>query len=351
MTEKEFNLTYFQIGNLKIGDDFKPLIIADIGINHGGNLKVAISIVDKAIDAGATVIKHQTHIPNDEMSIEAKNVIPGNSDRSIYEIISSCALNENDELYLKEYIEARGSLFLSTPFSRAAVERLARFGVVGFKVGSGECNNYPLLRCIAKHRKPVILSTGMNNIPSIKKAVRILSETCPVAILHCTNLYPTPPHLTRLGGIYDLKTAFPNHVIGYSDHSKSIYPSVGAVALGANIIERHFTDSYNRIGEDICCSMDPKQLSELIVATEEAWLSRGGNRDICEEEKVTSAFAFVSVVSISDIEPGESLNENNIWVKRPSGGDFTAEDYENLFGKVAKKFITANKQLKNTDIE
>ena len=348
---KDFNLTYFQIGDFKVGDGFKPLIIADIGINHGGDLKVAIAIVDKAIHAGAKIIKHQTHIPDDEMSIEAKNVIPGNSDRSIYDIISSCALNETDEFSLKEYVEAKGALFLSTPFSRAAVDRLARFGVVGFKVGSGECNNYPLLRCIAKHRKPVILSTGMNNILSIKKAVRILSKTCPVAILHCTNLYPTPPHLTRLGGIADLKTAFPNHVIGYSDHSRSIYPCVGAVALGANIIERHFTDSYNRTGEDICCSMDPKQLSELIIATDEAWLSRGGNRDICDEEKVTSAFAFVSVVSISDIKPGDILNENNIWVKRPSGGDFTAEDYDSLFGKVAKQFIASNKQLKISDIE
>ena len=97
--------------------------------------------------------------------------------------------------------------------------------------------------------------------------------------------------------------------------------------------------------------MDPKQLSELIIATDEAWLSRGGNRDICDEEKVTSAFAFVSVVSISDIKPGDILNENNIWVKRPSGGDFTAEDYDSLFGKVAKQFIASNKQLKISDIE
>ena len=164
-------------------------------------------------------------------------------------------------------------------------------------------------------------------------------------------MYPTPPHLTRLGGIADLKKAFPKHVIGYSDHSINIYPCVSAVAMGANIIERHFTDSYDRIGEDISCSMDPKQLSELILASEEAWLSRGGKREICEEEKVTSAFAFVSVVSISNIKPGETLNKNNIWVKRPSGGDFTAEDYEKLLGKVAKKFISANKQIKISDIE
>lgn len=343
-------MTEFVIGKLKAGDAHAPLIISDIGINHGGDIEVAIAIADQAIAAGAQIIKHQTHIPDDEMSIEARDVVPGNSTRSIYDIIASCALNENDEHRLKKYIESQGAVFISTPFGRAAVERLVEFDVPAFKVGSGECNNYPLLKCIAKHGKPVILSTGMNSLDSVEKAVSILSENCSVAIMHCTNLYPTPPHLTRLGGIADLKEAFPNNVIGYSDHSVNIYPCVGAVALGANIIERHFTDTYEREGEDICCSMDPGQLADLIVGSKEAWLARGGHRESCEEEGVTAAFAFASVVSICEIESGDILDESNIWVKRPAGGDFTANDYENLFGKTANRFIGANRQIKASDI-
>ena len=340
----------FELGQFKAGDEHEPLIIADIGINHGGNVKDAISIAEKAIESGAKIIKHQTHIPDDEMSEEAKKVIPGNSNRSIYEVIKDSSLSEDDEYALMKFVESKGALFISTPFGREAVKRLDRFGVVAYKVGSGECNNYPLLNLISQKKKPVILSTGMNSIKSIKKALNILDKHCPVAILHCTNLYPTPPNLTRLGGIADLKKAFPNNIIGYSDHSLTINPCLGAIALGANIIERHFTDSYNRVGEDICCSMDPNQLKELIKGSKEIWLSRGGKREICEEEKVTSAFAFASVVSTCDINPGEILDETNIWFKRPSGGDFTAEDFENVLTSVAQCFIPANKQIKKTDI-
>lgn len=170
------NNPVFEIAGRKIGLDFDPLVIAEIGINHEGSLQVAFEMVDAAIEGGAEVIKHQTHVVEDEMSGEAKNVIPGNADVSIYEIMERCALNEEDEIKLKEYVESKGAIFISTPFSRAAALRLERMNVPAYKIGSGECNNYPLLELIASFGKPIILSTGMNDIPSIEKAVNIFRK-------------------------------------------------------------------------------------------------------------------------------------------------------------------------------
>ena len=177
-------------------------MIAEIGINHEGSLQVAKEMVDAAHRAGVEVVKHQTHIVEDEMSGAAKKVIPGNADVSIYDIMERCALSEADELELKNYVESKGMIFISTPFSRAAAERLKKFDIPAYKIGSGECNNYPLLEHICSFGKPVILSTGMNTIESVSKAVAIFDKhNIPVALLHTTNLYPTPIHLVRFGAM------------------------------------------------------------------------------------------------------------------------------------------------------
>ena len=190
---------YIVLADRKVGLDYPPLVIAEIGINHGGSLKVACELVDAAIAAGAEVIKHQTHVIEDEMSKDAKSVIPGNSSDSIYDIMERCALNEEDEIKLKKYIESKGAIFISTPFSRAAADRLERMGVCAYKIGSGECNNYPLIEHVAKFGNPMIVSTGMNDIHSIKKTTGILEKyRIQYALLHCTNVYPTPARLVRL---------------------------------------------------------------------------------------------------------------------------------------------------------
>lgn len=339
------------IKNRLIGLDYPPVVIAEIGINHEGSLALAIEMASAAIDAGAEIVKHQTHIVEDEMSEEAKSVIPGNADVSIYEIINRCALSESDEKKLMDYVHQRGAIFISTPFSRAAADRLINFDIPAFKIGSGECNNYPLIRHIARAKKPVIISTGMNTIESIQPTVDILrSFEIPYALLHCTNVYPTPPELVRLGAMTKLQEAFPDAVIGLSDHTITSYPCLGAVALGASILERHFTDQMSRPGPDIVCSMDPSALSGLIEGSRIIWSARGGDKGAVAAEAPTIAFAFASVVAIKDIEPGEMLSENNIWVKRPGGGDFNALDYESLIGKVAKEKISSGFQIKKSNL-
>jgi len=342
----------FRIGNRWIGDEHPPIVIAEIGINHEGSLDAAIEMVDAALAAGAEIIKHQTHVVEDEMSDEAKSVIPGNADVSIYEIMARCALSESNEFKLMKYIQDKGAIFISTPFSRAAAERLRKFDIPAYKIGSGECNNYPLIKHISKFGKPIILSTGMNTIESIQRSVDIMRNAkVPFALLHCTNIYPTPPELVRLGAVSRLKEAFPDAVVGLSDHTISNYPCLGAVAVGARILERHFTDRMDRIGPDIVCSMDPKAMKELIEGSKIVFAARGDSKGPVAQEAPTIAFAFASVVAIKDIQPGETLTEDNIWVKRPGGGDFTANDYEKLLGKKAVLPINKGFQIKREAIK
>ena len=337
---------YIEIAGRKIGADFPPLVIAEIGINHEGSLQVAKEMVDAAYRAGVEVVKHQTHIVADEMSGAAKKVIPGNATVSIYEIMERCALNEADELELKKYVESKGMIFISTPFSRAAAERLKKFDIPAYKIGSGECNNYPLLEHIASFGKPVILSTGMNTIQSIEKAVAIFDKhKVPVALLHTTNLYPTPIHLVRFGAMMEMHDAFPNKVFGLSDHTLNNNACLGAVALGGSILERHFTDHMQRTGPDIVCSMDEKACAELIVNSAEMALMRGGTKKPADEEQVTIDFAFATVCTIKPIQKGDIFSKENIWVKRPGTGKILAEHFDSIIGKVATRAIENDEQL------
>ncbi|MFQ3296154.1 MAG: N-acetylneuraminate synthase [Polaribacter sp.] len=346
------NNSYIEIQGRKIGLEYPPFVIAEIGINHEGSLKIAKKMVDAAFRAGAECVKHQTHIVEDEMSGAAKKVIPGNATISIYEIMKRCALNEEDEFLLKNYVESKGMIFISTPFSRAASERLERMNVVAYKIGSGECNNYPLLEHIASFGKPVILSTGMNAIKSVAIAVEIFEKAnVPLAVLHTTNLYPTPVHLVRYGAMKELSEAFPENVFGLSDHTLTNHACLGAVALGASILERHFTDHKERTGPDIVCSMDENDCKELIEGSNLIWQMRGGTKEPAKEEQVTIDFAFATVVSIKTIKKGTIFSKENIWVKRPGTGKILAADYNAILGKKAKKEIENDEHLNWSDIE
>ncbi len=336
----------FEIGPIRIGNDNYPLVIPEIGINHNGDLDVAKQMVDAAARAGARIVKHQTHIVEDEMSKVAKNVKPGNSDKSIYDVMSMAALSEEDEYELMQYTQSKGMVFLSTPFSRAAADRLESFGVLAYKIGSGELNNYPLIKHIASFHKPMILSTGMNNIASIKKATSILEEYgIPYALMHTTNLYPTKPEFVRLGAMQEMMRVFKDVPIGLSDHTQSNAACLAAVALGANLVERHFTDTMKRTGPDIVCSMDEAELKNLLNDTKDIYKMLGGKKEAIPEEKVTSDFAFATVVSIKPIKKGETFTKENLWVKRPGTGSIPADEYEKILGQIANMDIETDTQI------
>ena len=314
----------FHIGRIAVGEGNRPLVIPEIGINHGGSLTAAKEMADAAFRAGARLVKHQTHIVEDEMSRAARDVTPGNADCSIYEVMERSALPEEEEREFMRYVEALGMEFISTPFSRAAADRLERFGVKAYKIGSGEMNHYPLLRHIAEFGKPMLVSTGMNDLRSIAKAVDILeAKGVPYALLHTTNLYPTPPGLVRLGGMQELMREFAGVPVGLSDHTKNNTACIAAMALGAGLVERHFTDRMSRRGPDIVCSMD---------------------------EQVTMDFAFATLVTTAPIRAGERFTPENLWAKRPGTGEIRAEEYEAVLGKIAVCDIGEDIQLKKAMI-
>lgn len=339
-----------KIRNRLIGPEHTPLVIAEIGINHEGNFEKAIQMVDDAARVGCECAKFQCHVIDDEMI--PNSVVPGNAKETIWEIMSRCALPEADDVRLKKYVEDSGMIYLSTPFSRAAAERLERMGVPAYKIGSGECNNYPLIRHIAAFGKPVILSTGMNDIRSVEPAVAILRQAdVPFALMHCTSMYPTPYDKVRLGALRDLAAAFPDAVLGLSDHSLGNYTCFAAVPLGASILEKHFTSDRTWPGPDVPISITPSELQQLIEGTKAIQEALGGHKTILPDEKPTIDFAYACVVSICEIRAGEDLTEKNIWVKRPGTGEIKAVNYERVLGKKARSNIAQNTQIKWTDLE
>ena len=333
---------------LTISDKNEPFIIAEAGINHDGEFEKAIELVDLAIDSGASAIKFQTHITDKEMI--PTDMKPGNiSEESLWDIIDRCVLDNEQERSLFDYAKEKGILFFSTPFSREGADRLNELGVELYKIGSGECNNLPLLNHVANFKKPMILSTGMNDISSIKDSVEtILSHGVPLALLHCTSIYPAPPETMRLGAIAHLKEEFPDLEIGLSDHSLGISIALGSVAVGANIVEKHFTKSREWPGPDNPFSIEPKELKNLVDWSKEIWKARGGKKDILNDEKPVIDFAYACVVAIKDINKGEALSLDNIWVKRPGTGEIFAKDFENVLGKVATVNISENTQLSHS---
>ncbi|MEJ6403923.1 N-acetylneuraminate synthase family protein [Yoonia sp. 2307UL14-13] len=340
------------IAGRDIGPDHPPLVIADIGINHGGDLAVAKKIVRLAAGAGCEVIKHQTHIIEDEMTEEAKQIFPPNADVSIWDVMAACALSLDEEAELKRYTEELGMIWISTPFSRAAANFLHDLDVPAYKIGSGEADNIPLIRHIARLGKPVIMSTGMQSIDTIRASVDILEQSgVEYALLECTNLYPSPPEIVSLQGVTDLKNAFPNAVVGFSDHSIGPEMALASVALGACILERHYTDTRYRKGPDIINSMDPSELRHIIDRSREIHTALHNPKERTSAEEDVYRFARASVVADTDLPAGHVITEADIWARRPGSGEIAGYDFDKVVGRTLHRAVTRNTQLKWKDFE
>ncbi|MDA0219544.1 MAG: N-acetylneuraminate synthase family protein [Proteobacteria bacterium] len=339
-----------EIAGRPVGPDHAPLVIVEVGINHEGEFDKAIALVDAAADAGAEVVKFQCHIIDKEMV--PTDMTPGEiSSESLWDIIKRCELSEDEERRVQAHCVQRGVTYLSTPFSREAADRLHAMGVPAFKIGSGECNNLPLLDHIAAIGKPMILSTGMNDMASIARSVEVIRRHgTPLAVLHCTSMYPTPYDMVRLGGIGDLQGAFPELVVGLSDHSLGVWTCLGAVALGASILEKHFTISRDWPGPDTGISIEPDELGDLIAGSRAVWQARGGGKTILPEEQPVIDFAYASVVSIAPIRAGDALSLGNVWVKRPGTGPIHADRFDSVIGRVAARDIEPDRALEPEDI-
>lgn len=339
------------IAGRKIGQEYAPLVIADMGINHGGSLDTAKEMARLAAAAGCEVLKHQTHILEDEMTEEAKSIYPPNAEVSIWDVMAECALSLEEEAELKRYAESLGMIWISTPFSRAASDYLESLDVPAYKIGSGEADNLPLIRHIALKGKPVIMSTGMQTVDTIRASVQILEDACiPYALLECTNLYPSPAEIVSLRGVTELREAFPHAVVGFSDHSIGPEMALAAVALGATILERHYTDTRYRSGPDILNSMDPAELRFLVDRSKEIWMAANNPKKRTKPEEAVYRFARASVVADRDLPEGHVITEADIWARRPGSGEIPGYEFDKVVGKSLTRNVSRNTQLKWSDL-
>lgn len=341
----------FSIAGRPVGPEHPPLVLVEVGINHEGDVNKALQLVDAAVAAGAEVVKFQCHITEKEMV--PTDMTPGDiSPEKLWDIIKRCELTEEEEHRVQAYCRNKGVMYLSTPFSREAADRLDAMGVPAFKIGSGECNNVPLLEHIAAKGKPMILSTGMNDLSSIERSVAAIRKfDVPLALMHCTSMYPTPYNKVRLGAISDLQRGYPDLPVGLSDHSMNIWTCLGAVALGASILEKHFTILRSWPGPDTGLSIEPHELHDLIEGSRAVWQARGGAKTILPEEQPVIEFAYATVVSIAKIRAGEIFSSENTWVKRPGTGPIHATRLEAVLGRRAIRDIEADRHIQSEDIE
>ncbi len=303
----------FAIASRRVGTNQTPLVVAEIGINHEGDSgqgRIAWSTPPST--PGRSASSTRRHVVEDEMIPQAKTVIPGNATSPSTRSMERCALSEEDERRLMDHATERGAIFISTPFSRAAADRLAELRRArATRSASGECNNYPLVRHIARLGKPVIVCTGMNSLDSIRPTSRSCARCR--GPLRAAALHDALSHAARVGapgrhaGVRD---AFPDAVMGLSDHTTTIYPCLGAVALGASASWSATSPwTWAWPGPDILVSMDPAELAELIEGSRLIHTALGGTKDVLAAEQPTIDFAYASVVTTADIAPGEPFTD------------------------------------------
>ena len=320
----------------------KVLIIAEAGVNHNGSVEIAKKMIDAAVYAGVDIIKFQTFKSEklvtksaSKASYQEKNT--GNSDSQL-NMLKKLELSEDDHKVLKSYCEEKNIEFLSTPFDEHSIEFLDELGVRFWKIPSGEITNYPYLVKLARTGKPVIMSTGMSTISEIEEAMKVLQDNGAndIKILHCNTQYPTPFSDVNLNVITTLKDRFGIEV-GYSDHTLGIEIPVAAVAMGATVIEKHFTLDRDMEGPDHKASLIPEELKAMVDSIRNVELALGkGEKKPTESEKENRIIARKSIVAKRDIHIGDVFTEDNITTKRPGTG-ISPMRWNEIIGKTASK--------------
>lgn len=300
-------------------------IIAEAGVNHNGSFTFACRLVDAAKEAGADCIKFQTFKSENLVSRSAKKAEyqkKATGDSSQQEMLKKLELSFDDFLKLKDYCKESGITFLSTPFDFDSVDFLNSLDIPFWKIPSGEVTDLPFLVKLAKTGKPVVMSTGMCNMKEIQTAIEILTSngTKDIKLLHCNTEYPTPFEDVNLKALQTMRDAF--HLeVGYSDHTKGIEVPIAAVALGATIIEKHFTLDRNMEGPDHKASLEPQELAAMVNSIRNIEKALGsGAKTPSPSEKKNMAIARKSIVAAKKIKKGETLTEETITTKRPGSG-------------------------------
>ncbi|MCR5284621.1 MAG: N-acetylneuraminate synthase [Treponema sp.] len=322
-------------------------IIAEAGVNHNGSFELAKQLVDKAVWAGVDCIKFQT--------FNSKNLVSKNAQKADYqkkttdsnesqlEMLKKLEFSKGQFTELRNYCQQKEILFLSTPFDLESIDFLASIGVKTWKIPSGEITNYPFLRAIGKRKESVIMSTGMCTLEEVHAAVKVLNDfgTNDITLLHCTTEYPAPYDSVNLNAMLTLKKEF-GYQVGYSDHTNGIEIPVAAVAMGATVIEKHFTLDKNMEGPDHKASLEPDELKQMVLSIRNVEAALGdGIKQPSGAEKKNISIARKSIVAACDIKKGETFTEENLTAKRPGSG-ISPMKWDEILGKIAKKDFFAD---------
>ena len=330
----------------------KTLIIAEAGVNHNGDLAIAKRLIEAAANASADYVKFQTFTANDLVTQSANRadyqIKNTNVDETHFEMIHRLELSREHHKILINYANHCGIKFLSSAFDIKGLEFLDSLGVDLIKIPSGEITNYPYLKAVASYRKKIILSTGMSTIGDVENAISVLIKfgSCrdDITILHCTTEYPAPIDEVNLLVMNTLKSAFQINV-GYSDHTMGIVVPISAVALGACVIEKHFTLDRNMSGPDHLASLEPDELKEMVSSIRLVELALGnGIKAVTKSELKNITVARKSLVASCRIEKGDFFTIENITVKRPGNG-ISPMRYEDVIGKIATKNFDLNDMI------
>jgi len=323
----------------------KTYIIAEAGVNHNGSLKLAQKMIDVAVDAGADAVKFQTFKAEKVVSryapkAEYQKKTTG-ADESQLEMVKKLELDEVAHKELLACCRSRNIQFLSTPFDLESIDLLNKLGLEIFKIPSGEITNLPYLRKIGALKKEIILSTGMSDLGEIENALNVLTGTGTklkdITILHCHTEYPTPMKDVNLNAMQTIKYAFPGIHVGYSDHTEGIEVPIAAVAMGAAIIEKHFTLDKNMEGPDHKASLEPDELTAMVKAIRNIETALGtGIKKPSSSELKNKTIARKSIVAARNICKGESFTEENLTVKRPGTG-ITPMRWDEVIGQLVQK--------------
>jgi pseudaminic acid synthase len=346
-----------KIANFEIGSSHKPFVIAEMSGNHNKSLDRAKEIIKAAADTGAHAVKLQTYTA-DTMTINHKgglfNITDKNSlwyGRNLYELYEEAHTPWDWHKPLFDYAKKLGIICFSTPFDETAVDFLETLNVPCYKIASFENTDHPLLKKVAQTRKPVIMSTGIADISDIKESVQVLKENgcSQIVLLKCTSTYPATPENTNLMTIPELQKIFPDCVIGLSDHTMGIGASVVSVALGARVIEKHFTLKRADGGVDSVFSMEPEEMQSLVIETERAFLALGTIQLTAQQAEEKSRVFKRSIYVVKDIKAGEVITKENVRVIRPGDG-LAPKHYEVIIGRNAKSNLKRGTPLTLSDL-
>lgn len=332
------------IGERQIGPAHPPFVIAEMSGNHNGELERALDLVRAAAEAGAHALKLQTYTA-DTMTIDARGGLFDITDkdslwygRNLYELYQEAHTPWEWHEPIFQLAAELGMLAFSTPFDESAVDFLESLDVPAYKIASFESNHHPLLKKVAATGKPVIISSGTSKLDEIYQSVRILREhgAGPICVLKCTSTYPATPENTNLNTIPVFKSVFPDCEVGLSDHTMGIGVSVAAVALGASVVEKHFTLRRADGGVDSAFSLEPQEMAALVTETERAWQALGHVQLDTQKAEEKSRQFRRSVYAVKDIAAGEKFTEENIRVIRPGDG-LAPERYSEILNRVARQ--------------